>query len=146
VLINNEWANFTPAISYQTNPNKVFPEWLDWAKIRLNGSELVSARGDWFREHIASAHRGGIITYNAHMYGYSFSKYPDNHQPSGTANMSKISSITLNLKVNVPIPVNIVNPIDFDPITIGGWEVFVFAMHYNWLRFENGICNRIFTD
>ena len=148
VLINNEWTNFTPAISYQTNPNKVFPEWLDWAKIRLNGSELVSARGDWFREHIASAHRGGIITYNSHMYGYSFAKYPDNHQPSGTANMSKISSVTLNLRVNNPIPadINVNPPIIFDPITVGGWEVFVFAIHYNWLRFENGICNRIFTD
>ena len=146
VLINNEWSNFTPAISYQTNPNKVFPEWLDSARIRLNGSELVSAKGNWFREHIASVHRGGIITYNSHMYGYSFSTYPDRHQPSGTANMSKTTSITLNLKVNTPIPVDPAISSMFDPITVGGWEVFVFAIHYNWLRFENGICNRIFTD
>lgn len=141
-LINNEWANFTPAIGYQTNPTKIFPQWLDSATIRLNGSELISASGEWFREHIASVHRGGLITYNSYMYGYSFSKYPDRHQPSGTANMSK-TSITLNLKVNVPIPVNVSG---FDPITVGGWEVFVFAIHYNWLRFENGICNRMFTD
>jgi hypothetical protein len=77
------------------------------------------------------------------MYGYSFAKYPDEHQPSGTANMSKTTSITLNLKVNVPIPVNVG---DFDQATVGGWEVFVFAIYYNWLRFENGICNRMFTD
>ena len=147
VLINNEWANFSPAISYQTNPNKVFPEWLDHATIRINGSELISAKGNWFREHIASVHKGGIITYNSHMYGYSFSKYPDEHQPSGTANMSKTSSIILGLKVNVPIPVEIPVEIpDFDPNMVGGWEVFVFAIHYNWLRFENGLCNRIFID
>jgi hypothetical protein len=147
VLINNEWTNFTPAISYQTNPAKVFPEWLDYATIRLNGSELVSARGNWFREHISSVHRGGLITYNAHMYGYSFAKYPDDHQPSGTANMSKTTSITLNLRVNTPIPIDTPQqPYSFDPITVGGWEVFVFAIHYNWLRFENGICNRLFTD
>ena len=145
VLINNEWANFTPAISYQTNPNMKYPPWLDSATIRLNGSELISANGEWFREHIADVHKGGIITYNSYMYGYSFSKYPDNHQPSGTANMSKTHSIMLNLKVNVPIAPQL-EQIDFDPITIGGWEVFVFAIHYNWLRFENGICNPMFTD
>ena len=59
--------------------------------------------------------------------------------------MSRTSSITLNLKVNTPIPVDVPNS-TFDPITVGGWEVFVFAIHYNWLRFENGICNRMFTD
>lgn len=144
VLINNEWANFTPAIGYQTNPTKFFPQWLDSATIRLNGSEVISANGNWFREHIGSVHRGGLITYNSYMYGYSFAKYPDDHQPSGTANMSKTSSVTLNLKVNVPIAADV--PAVFDPITVGGWEVFVFAIHYNWLRFENGICNRMFTD
>jgi hypothetical protein len=145
-LINNEWSNFTPAISYQTNPNKVFPPWLDYARIRLNGSELVGASGDWFREHIASKHKGGIISYNSFVYGYSFAKYPDEHQPSGTANMSRTTSISLNLRVNIPIPVDLPSNAVFDPITIGGWEVFVFAIHYNWLRFENGICNRMFTD
>ena len=142
VVINNEWANFTPAISYQTNPDKKFPPWLDSATIRLNGSELISAKGDWFREHIASVHKAGIIAYNAYMYGYSFATYPDDHQPSGSANMSKIQSIRLNLKVNVPIPVSVG---DFDP-SVESWEVFVFAIHYNWLRFENGICNRMFTN
>jgi len=145
VVINNEWANFTPAISYQTNPDKKFPPWLDSATIRLNGSELISAKGDWFREHIASVHKAGIIAYNSYMYGYSFATYPDEHQPSGSANMSKIQSIRLNLKVNVPIPVGFNASVDFDP-SIESWEVFVFAIHYNWLRFENGICNRMFTN
>jgi hypothetical protein len=149
VLVNNEWANFTPAISFETNPSKVYPPWLDYATIRINGSELISADGNWFREHIAQAHRGGLITYNSHTYGYSFARYPDEHQPSGTANMSRATSVTLNLRVNQPIvkDLNTLNPpCEFDPAAVGGWEVFVFAIHYNWLRFENGICNRMFTD
>ncbi len=148
-LINNEWSNFTPAVGLETNPNKVFPAWLDHATIRLNGLELISADGNWYREHIASKHRGGIISYGSYVYGYSFAKYPDEHQPSGTANMSKTSSVTLNLKVRQPIAKDLTQlgtPCVFDPITVGGWEVFVFAIHYNWLRFENGICNRMFTD
>jgi hypothetical protein len=149
VLVNNEWSNFTPAIGLETNPSKIYPPWLDYATIRINGSEVISADGEWFREHIASAHRGGLLTYNSYTYGYSFAKYPDEHQPSGTANMSRSSSVTLNLRVNQPIAKDLTNlnpPCIFDPATVNGWEVFVFAIHYNWLRFENGICNRMFSD
>jgi hypothetical protein len=149
VLVNNEWSNFTPAIGLETNPNKVYPPWLDWATLRINGSEVISADGNWFREHIASAHRGGLITYNSYTYGYTFARYPDEHQPSGTANMSRATSITLNLRVNQPIIKDLTSlnpPCIFDPSVVNGWEVFVFAIHYNWIRFENGICNRMFTD
>jgi hypothetical protein len=148
-LVNNEWANFTPSIGLETNPEKEYPPWLDHATIRINGSELISADGNWFREHIASLHKGGLIAYNSYTYGYSFAKYPDEHQPSGTANMSRTTSVTLNLRVNQPISKNLStlnSPCIFDPVTVGGWEVFVYAIHYNWLRFENGLCNRMFTD
>jgi len=149
VLINNEWSNFTPAIGLESDPTKVYPPWLDWATIRINGSELISADGNWFREHIASSHRGGLISYDSYTYGYTFAKSPEEHQPTGTANMSRATSVTLNLRVNQPIAKDLSTlnpPCVFDPTTVGGWEVFVFAIHYNWLRFENGICNRMFTD
>ncbi len=145
VQINNEWVNFTPAISYQYVPNRIFPEWLDQATIRINGSEVISAPGNWFREHIASKHQGGYTAWSSHIYGYSFAEYPDEHQPSGAANMSRTNSITLNMKVNIPIKPVIPNN-KWDDTVLGGWEVFVFAIHYNWLRFENGICNKMFSD
>jgi hypothetical protein len=53
------------------------------------------------------------------------------------------------MKVNIPIATDLStlsSPCVFDPAVIGGWEVFVFGIHYNWLRFENGICNRIFSS
>jgi hypothetical protein len=147
VQINNEWTNFTPAISGQTNPLKVFPPWLKSATIRINGLEVISANGDWFREHIASKHKGGWTSWASHVYGYSFSEYPDEHQPSGTANMSRINSVSINMSVNTPIPVRLPEGNDgFDSSVLGGWELFVFAIHLNWLRFENGICNKMFSD
>ena len=60
--------------------------------------------------------------------------------------MSKTTSITLNLRVKQPIVKPLPEGCSFDPNLVGGWEVFVYAIHYNWLRFENGICNRLFTD
>jgi hypothetical protein len=149
VLINNEWANFTPAIGLETSPTTVYPAWLEHATIRLDGMELISAEGNWFREHIASVHKGGIVSYHSYVYGYSFARYPEEHQPSGTANMSKTQSVTLNMRVRTPIAKDLATlptPCVFDPATVGGWEVFVFAIHMNWLRFENGICNKLFTD
>jgi len=150
VLINNEWSNFAPSIGLESTPDTVYPPWIQTATIRINGSEVISAEGDWFRHHIASKHSGGIAAYQTHLYGFSFSERPESHQPSGSANMSRATSVTLTLRVNQPMAKDLStlsNPsCVFDPVTVGGWEVFVYAIHYNWLRFENGICNRMFTD
>ena len=149
VIINNEWANFTPSLGFESSPTRIFPPWLSYATLRINGSEVISAEGDWFREHIAKKHKGGITSYQSHIYGFSFAEYPEQHQPSGSANTSRATSIMLNLKVNIPITTDITtlaSPCIFDPAVIGGWEVFVYGIHYNWLRFENGVCNRIFSS
>jgi hypothetical protein len=66
--------------------------------------------------------------------------------------MSKATSVLLNLRVNIPIVMNmntdarVIQPCNFDDTNIGGWEVFVHAIYYNWIRFENGVCNRMFSD
>ena len=144
--INNEWANFTPVLERESGWGKVYPPWLMEATIRVNGVEVISAEGDWFREHIAGLHHGGFTSYAAGIYGYSFSREPDAHQPSGSANMSRASSVSLGLRVRTPLAAPLPAGCVFDPDVVGGWEVFVFAVHYQWLRFQNGLCSRIFSD
>lgn len=149
VRVNNEWANFTPVLERESSWNRIYPPWLEQCVLRVNGQEVIAAEGDWFREHITGVHQGGYTAYQAGIYGYSFSRAPEAHQPSGSANMSRASSVTLGLRVRTPIaPVLFPLPADavFDPEVIGGWEVFVFAVHYQWLRFQNGLCSRMFTD
>lgn len=146
VRINNEWANFTVALERESSPSIQYPAWLDHATIRLNGQELISAEGDWFREHIASVHKAGIISYRANVYGYSFAREPEKHTPSGTGNMSRTTSVALTLRVRTPIARALPVGAQFDREVVEGWEVFVFAVHYNWLRFQNGLCSRLFTD
>ncbi len=147
VKVNNEWFNYSSTVTAQNDPVKVYPPWLDWATIRINGSEVISASGNFFREHIARKHRGGIVSYNLFVYGYSFAEYPDDHQPSGTANMSRTNSVTINMRVNPPIPLQLPNSsYVWDQEILRGWEIHVFPIHYNWLRFENGICNKMFSD
>jgi len=147
VRINNEWANFTPNLGMESNRNAIYPPWLSYATIRVNGLELMAAEGDWYREHIASVYKGGLTAYHSHAYGFSFALRPADHQPSGTGNMSRTNSVALHMKVRLPIqtiPIEAVR--GFDAVEIGGWEVFVYAMYYNWLRFENGLCNRMFSE
>jgi hypothetical protein len=143
---NNEWANFTPVLERESagsGAGRVFPSWLVEATVRVNGSEVVRADGDWFREQVAGIHSGGVRAWDAGVYGYSFSRNPESHQPSGSANMSRATSVTLGMRVRTPIAASMPA---VGPAADGGWEVFVFAVHYQWLRFQNGLCSRIFAD
>jgi hypothetical protein len=133
---NNEWTNYSSVMSaeYDATYNTPGPL-LSSAAIQLNGIELINQEEQWFRQHISLLHKGGVGAYNSFVYGYSFAKYPGEHQPSGTANASRLQSIRLTLDVRPP----------------GGnfeqdWEVKVFVMTLGWLRFQNGIANKMYTD
>ena len=133
---NNEWTNYSAVISPEHDPiYNPFRPLLRSAKIQMNGIDLISADEQWFREHIAMAHSGGSSSFNNYIYGYSFAKTPGEHQPSGTANASRIQSLRLTLDVRPP----------------GGayeqeWEVKVFVICLEWLRFQDGLANRMFMD
>jgi len=133
---NNEWTNYSAVTSPEYDPvYNPFRPLLRSAKIQINGLDLISSNEQWFREHIAMAHSGGASAFNNYIYGYSFAKTPGQHQPSGTANASRIQSLRLTLDVRPP----------------GGayeqeWEVKVFVICLEWLRFQDGLANRMFID
>ena len=66
------------------------------------------------------------------MIFYSFSLFPKSLQPSGAANLSKISDFTIQFYLN---------PIVIDEINNGKMKVRVgiFNMSYNWLRNMSGL-------
>lgn len=137
VANNNEWTNYSSVLEREYdsvyNPRQSL---LTYAKIQANGIDLISAEEQYFRQQIATAHRGGIVPYNNFIYGYSFARRPgDIHQPSGTMNASRLQSLRLILDVRPPGGA-------YD----GAWEVKVFCLGINWMRFQNGIANQMFTD
>ena len=105
------------------------------AKLQVNGITLCDAPENYYRQLISNYHKGGIVSYNSFIYGYPFAKHPSEHQPSGSLNASRVQSIRLTLEVQPP-----------DSIYDTSWEVKVFCIGLNWLRFENGIANKLFTD
>ena len=144
VAINNDWASFQPVLETQVQAGRVYPPWLAYATLRINGFVVDQAEGEWWRQGIAKVHRGGWNSWASALYGYSFAVAPEDHQPSGSGNLSRTSSIRLDLTVRVPPAVAV--PPGFDAEVGQGWEVFVYAIHQNWLRFENGLCQKIFSD
>lgn len=136
VSVNNEWANYSNTLEFEYKPiYKPFESMLENATLQVNGIQMVQGTGDFFRRQISQHHRGGIVAYNNFVYGYSFAKQPGLQNPSGWMNASRSSDVRLRVEVRPP----------------GGtedleFEVCVFALSLNWVRFENGIANRVFSS
>ena len=129
---NNEWTNYSSVLNKDYNSifNPREPLLLS-ATIQMNGIDLISTDEKWFRQHIASHHKGSGSSFLNFIYGYSFAKTPAEHQPSGTANASRLQNLRLTLNVRGDC---------------GLWEVKVFVVSLQWLRFQNGLANKMFTD
>lgn len=98
----------------------------DTAKLQLNGHERFSARvPQYFQLVQPFQHHERVPTMDGKTCGinvYSFALKPEEHQPSGTCNMSRIDNATLNLA-----GVNTNN------------TVKVYAINYNVLRVMSGM-------
>ena len=134
--LRNDWINFSSVTADEYDPvyNTRKPL-LVQASIYLNGVEIIQKEEQWFRQHIAHAHAGGYAAYAEYIYGYSFARTPGMHQPSGTANASKLQSVKLNLSVKHP-----------EGEANKEWEVLVYVIRLDWLRFQNGLVSHIYMD
>jgi hypothetical protein len=136
---NNEWTNWSSVLNKDYNATfNPRQSMMTYGIVQANGITVVEAEEQFFRQLIARHHRGGIVAYNQFLYGYPFGRWPgDVHQPTGTINASRLQNLRLTIDVRPPK-----NPDG----TAVAWEVKVFCVALNWLRFQNGIANRMFTD
>ncbi len=131
-LRNNDHFNYTDSPIRDGNGNLTGKNLVVRETFLFNGQERISEReGAYFNwiqpyQHHTNAPNEGINV-------YSFGHHPEKHQPSGVANMSKLDSILLRLKVN-PI-------IDF----INTGEMRAYCVVYNLLRIANGISGLVFA-
>lgn len=58
---------------------------------------------------------------------YSFALHPEDHQPSGTCNMSRIDNATLSLTFNDVVTKSLDN------------KISIYAVNYNVLRILSGM-------
>jgi len=134
---NNAWTNYTAFLEQEwpASAQALKEPLLVAAALQINGVTVCDAEEQYYRHLIAAAHKGGASAYNTFVYGYPFARTPGQHQPSGTMNASRTTSLRLTLDVRQPTT-------SLDP----AWEVKVFCIGINWMRFENGLANALFED
>jgi hypothetical protein len=115
------YLQFSPAV-VDSGFNPVFS-----AKLQLNGHDRFSERmGRYFNLVQPYQHHTNVPATGINVY--SFGLKPEEHQPSGTCNMSRIDNATLQLYLTAPT-------VSGD----GNAKVRVYATNYNVLRIMSGM-------
>lgn len=148
VKLGKQWFNFTDATDTSVKENSTSWDWVQGgaaggfggnlygtfasganpvvsANITLNGHERISARGGEYWNLVQPYQHHECIPATG-INVYSFGLKPEEHQPSGTCNMSRIDNAILNLTLTA----NAVS---------GGAKVKVYAVNYNVLRILSGM-------
>ena len=131
----NRWFN------YSGNDGAVDKDSFTSALLQLNGHDRFSVRfADYFRkvqnyEHHTRCPRVGKDldiddARNQYIYSYSFALSPEEHQPSGTCNFSRIDNAVLQLKYGTDT--------GFTGQTVA-MSLNVYAVNYNVLRIMSGM-------
>jgi hypothetical protein len=121
------WNNFSSNVYYDGNAGssdyltKGAPNLTKTAKLQLNGNDRFAERnGDYFSLVQPYQHHTNIPV-NKGINVYSFALKPEEHQPSGTLNMSRIDTAQLQL------------------VSEKAGSVFIYAVNYNVLRILSGM-------
>jgi hypothetical protein len=119
---------FVPT-SFEGGENPIASAW-----ITLNGHDRFSQRdGRYFSLVQPYQHHENVPTNGINLY--SFALKPEEHQPSGTCNMSRIDNATLNLNLTA----NTVTKTVGGATTSRSCKVRVYAVNYNVLRIMSGM-------
>jgi hypothetical protein len=102
--------------------------------LQLNGHDRFSQRdGNYFNYVQPYQHHSNTPTDGLNMY--SFALNPEEHQPSGTCNMSRIDNATLNLTFGRNASDN-----EFKNSYLGDdSDICIYATNYNVLRIMSGM-------
>tara|TARA_Y100000389_G_scaffold199817_1_gene238951 strand:- start:114 stop:1400 length:1287 start_codon:yes stop_codon:yes gene_type:complete len=95
------------------------------AHIKLNGNDRIAPRDGTYFDVIQPYQHHTNVPRNNGINVYSFAIKPEEHQPSGTLNMSRIDSAVLALKI--------------DDATKSTAPLHVYAVNYNVLRILSGM-------
>jgi hypothetical protein len=69
---------------------------------------------------------------------YSFALKPEEHQPSGTCNFSRIDTATIAMEMSGGVTIN--------EQTDDTWDVRVYAVNYNILRIMSGMAGLAYSN
>ena len=123
VVQNDNATDENDYFNFAATDGDVHVDPLESAKILLNGHDRFSERpGSYFR--LVQPYQHHTRVPRKMIYSYSFALKPEEHQPSGTCNFSRIDNATLVLKLRDGLPAS---------------KVKIYAVNYNVLRIVSGM-------
>ena len=106
--------------------------------LQINGQDRLDSRyGSYFSLVQPFQHHTGT-SIQPGIYMYSFALRPEEHQPSGTCNFSRIDTATLVMEMS--------GDINIDESTDNTWDVRVYAVNYNILRIMSGMAGLSYSN
>ena len=109
---------------------------LSTAVLQLDGQDLFEMRDAGYFRLVQPWQHHTVIPNDEFIYLYSFALRPEDQQPSGTMNASRINNIILSLGLTADT--------QLEPHR-GNASVVVYATNYNILRVVNGFGGVLFT-
>jgi hypothetical protein len=127
---------FNKVQPYQHHTGITHTEFIDYSL--SGGSTLTTgASGNQTNVVLPQVGRLGLLAQQG-IYTYSFALKPEEHQPSGTCNFSRIDTATLVLEMSGDCVVNQQQD--------ATWDVRVYALNYNILRIMSGMCGLAYSN
>lgn len=132
---SNQWTQFTHARLDVTSANSTIANGASnvcgLAKLQLNGQDRFAERpGDYFSLIQPFQHHERVPD-NRGINVYSFALKPEEHQPSGTLNMSRIDTAFLSVE---------------NKDTVNDKTIKIYATNYNVLRIMSGMGGLSFAN
>jgi hypothetical protein len=130
---------------YSSSGGRVEAVYEQW--IQINGQDRLDRRyGDYYRKVQAYQHHTGMgelalsdgVAEQLGLYMYSFALRPEEHQPSGTCNFSRIDTATIVINLNGAVDINETEDKTYD--------VRVYAINYNILRIMSGMAGLAYSN
>jgi hypothetical protein len=135
-VVARDWFNYGVTVAGTENP-------VTMGKLQLNGHDRFQERdGNYFNyvqpyQHFSNTPADGINV-------YSFALKPEDHQPSGTCNFSRIDNATLNVSVtqletmsDSLVPSNSIS---------SGTICNIYTVNYNVLRVMSGMAGTAYSN
>jgi hypothetical protein len=131
----NQWFNYTNLSIGETsyNPQNSYMNQIQSALLRIDGFDRFDERrADYFRL-VQPYQYHTVIPLNEFVYSYSFALRPEDVQPSGSMNASRLDSIVLQILMD-----NTVTP------ARGPAAARIYALNHNVLRIVDGFGGLLF--
>jgi len=141
----NEWFNYSPVSSRDALGGNPGINMLQQALLQLDGYDRFEVRDAGYFRLVQPYQYHTNVPTDTFIYCYSFAIRPEELQPSGSLNASRIDSMNLQVALRPDPPTSLTNT--NDPRYVpprGNSNIRVYATNHNILRVVNGFGGLVF--